>query len=44
MALEDLAAMRAIHGSTVLHPSDANQAAKLVAGMAERPGISYIRT
>ncbi len=44
MALEDLAAVRAIHGSSVLHPSDANQAAKLVAEMADRPGISYIRT
>jgi transketolase len=44
MALEDLAAMRAIHGSTVLHPSDANQAAQLVAAMAERSGISYMRT
>jgi transketolase len=44
MALEDLAAMRAIHGSTVLQPSDANQTAKLVAEMADRVGISYIRT
>ncbi|HKH17551.1 MAG TPA: transketolase [Solirubrobacteraceae bacterium] len=44
MALEDIAAIRAIHGSTVLHPSDANQAAKLVAAMADREGISFIRT
>jgi transketolase len=44
MALEDLAAFRAVHGSTVLHPSDANQAAKLVAAMAGQPGISFIRT
>jgi transketolase len=44
MALEDIASMRAIHGSTVLHPSDANQAAKLVAAMADRQGISFIRT
>jgi transketolase len=44
MALEDIASMRAIHGSTVLHPSDANQAAKLVEAMAERTGISFIRT
>jgi transketolase len=44
MALEDLAAMRAVHGSTVLHPSDANQASRLVAEMADRPGISYLRT
>ncbi|MBV9101206.1 MAG: transketolase [Candidatus Dormibacteraeota bacterium] len=44
MALEDLAAMRAVHGSTVLYPSDAVSTAKLVASMAERRGISYIRT
>jgi transketolase len=44
MALEDIAAFRAVHGSTVLHPSDANQTAKLVAAMADREGISFIRT
>jgi transketolase len=44
MALEDIASMRAIHGSTVLHPSDANQTAKLVAAMADREGISFLRT
>jgi transketolase len=44
MALEDIASIRAIHGSTVLHPSDANQTAKLVAAMADQPGISFIRT
>jgi transketolase len=44
MALEDIASIRAIHGSTVLHPSDANQAAKLVAAMADQPGISFMRT
>ncbi|HZW74477.1 MAG TPA: transketolase, partial [Caldimonas sp.] len=44
MALEDLAAFRAIHGSTVLYPSDANQAAKLVEAMADLAGISFIRT
>jgi transketolase len=44
MALEDLAAMRAVHGSTVLYPSDANQTAKLVALMADLRGISYMRT
>jgi transketolase len=44
MALEDLAALRAVHGSTVLHPSDANQTAQLVAEMANRNGISYLRT
>src|SRR5829696_509934 len=44
MALEDLAMMRAVHGSTVLYPCDANQTAKLTAEMAERDGISYLRT
>jgi transketolase len=44
MALEDLAMMRAVHGSTVLYPCDGNQTAKLVAAMADLPGISYIRT
>ena len=44
MALEDIASFRAIHGSTVLHPSDANQTAKLVAALADREGISFLRT
>ena len=44
MALEDLAAFRAIHGSTVLHPSDANQTSALVAAMADTKGISFLRT
>src|SRR5687767_10876294 len=44
MALEDIASFRAIHGSTVLHPSDANQTAQLVEAMAERTGISFMRT
>ncbi len=44
MGLEDIAAFRAIHGSTVLHPCDANQTAKLVAKMADTEGISYLRT
>ena len=44
MALEDLAAFRAVHGSTVLYPSDANQTAKLVAAMADLEGISFLRT
>jgi transketolase len=34
MGLEDLAMMRAVHGSTVLYPCDANQTARLVATMA----------
>ncbi len=44
MALEDLAMMRAVHGSTVLYPCDANQTAKLVAEMADREGIVFMRT
>jgi transketolase len=44
MGLEDIAAFRAIHASTVLHPCDANQTAKLVAAMADVEGISYLRT
>src|SRR5215469_2152990 len=44
MALEDLAMMRAVHGSTVLYPSDATSTAALVAQMAERSGIVYMRT
>ena len=44
MALEDIASMRAIHSSTVLHPSDANQTAKLVAAMADTEGIVFMRT
>jgi transketolase len=44
MALEDLAMMRAIHASTVLYPCDANQTAALTAAMADRSGISYLRT
>jgi transketolase len=43
MALEDLAALRAVHGSTVLYPCDANQAARLTAAMADIAGISYLR-
>jgi transketolase len=44
MALEDIASLRAIHGSTVLHPSDANQTAALVSAMADTKGISFLRT
>ncbi len=44
MALEDLASFRAVHGSTVLYPSDPNQAAALVAAMADREGIVFMRT
>jgi transketolase len=44
MALEDMAMMRAVHGSTVLYPCDANQTAHMVNTMAGLPGISYLRT
>ncbi|MFE7134983.1 transketolase [Streptomyces sp. NPDC057638] len=44
MGLEDLAMMRAVHGSTVLYPCDANQTVRLVEDMAELPGIGYLRT
>jgi transketolase len=44
MALEDLAMLRAVHGSTVLYPSDATSAAALTAAMADLEGISYLRT
>jgi transketolase len=44
MALEDLAAFRAVHGSTVLYPSDPNQTAALVREVADREGIVFLRT
>jgi transketolase len=44
MALEDLAMMRAVHGSTVLYPCDPNQTAQLVAAMADCSGISFLRS
>src|SRR5258708_7051835 len=44
MALEDLAMMRAVYGSTVLYPCDANETAQLVAQMADHDGIVYLRT
>ena len=44
MALEDLAMLRAVHGSTVLYPADGTSTAALVAAMADTPGISYMRT
>ena len=44
MALEDIAEFRAIHGSTVLYPSDGNQTVKLVRAMADLEGISFLRT
>jgi len=44
MGLEDLSMMRAVYGSTVLYPCDANQTAQLVAQMADHDGIVYMRT
>jgi transketolase len=44
MGLEDLACFRALHGSTVVYPCDANQTAHLVAAMADSAGIRYLRT
>lgn len=44
MALEDIAAMRAVHGSSVLYPSDATCAVALVIAMADAPSVAYIRT
>ncbi|HWF26523.1 MAG TPA: transketolase, partial [Solirubrobacteraceae bacterium] len=44
MGLEDLASLRAITSSAVLCPCDANQTARLVAAMADRDGITYLRT
>lgn len=43
MALEDMASLRAIQGSTVLHPSDANQVTCLMEDLADRSGICYLR-
>jgi transketolase len=44
MALEDLASLRAVYGSVVLYPSDANAAVALLDQMREHHGISYMRT
>ena len=44
MALEDLAMMRAVQGSSVFYPSDAVSAAALVDVMARTEGITYLRT
>jgi transketolase len=43
MALEDIAAMRAVHTSSVLYPADAPSTAQLVQTMADTTGISYLR-
>src|SRR5437899_11557280 len=44
MALEDLASMRAVHGSTVLYPSDGNSGARLTVLMADTDGVVFMRT
>jgi transketolase len=44
MGLEDLAMMRAVHGTTVLYPADGTSTAALVEAMALTSGISYLRT
>jgi transketolase len=44
MALEDIAAFRAVLDSVVLYPCDANQTVQLVEAMRDRHGISYMRT
>jgi transketolase len=44
MALEDLAALRAVSGSTVLYPSDPVSTVNLVRLMADTEGVVYIRT
>jgi transketolase len=44
MGLEDIAALRAVPGSTVLCPADAVSCAALVAQMPDHPGVSYLRT
>jgi transketolase len=44
MALEDLAMMRALVRATVLYPSDAVSAERLVEEAARTPGVVYIRT
>jgi transketolase len=44
MGLEDLAMMRAVAGSTVLYPSDAVSAEKLMDQMAAHQGFCFLRT
>jgi len=44
MALEDLAMMRGVPNCTVLYPSDAVSAERLVGVAASTPGPAYIRT
>src|SRR5690349_7860847 len=44
MALEDIASLRAVLGSVVLYPSDANQTVQLLDAMRQHRGVSYLRT
>ena len=44
MALEDLALMRAVVGSTVLYPADAVATEKLLEQMAILKGVAFLRT
>lgn len=44
MALEDIAALRAVHGSVVLYPADATATVALVGEMANTDGVVYLRT
>ena len=44
MALEDIASLRAVVGSVILYPSDANQAVALLDLMRQHRGVSYMRT
>jgi transketolase len=44
MALEDIAAFRAVLGSVVLYPSDPNQTVQLLDAMRQHRGVSYMRT
>ncbi|MBC8096920.1 MAG: transketolase [Akkermansiaceae bacterium] len=44
MALEDLAMMRAVVGSTVLYPGDAVSTERLLERMAETKGVCFMRT
>src|SRR4030095_10512326 len=44
MALEDLAMMRSVHGSTVIYPSDAVSTERLIEELLDTKGIAYVRS
>jgi transketolase len=44
MGLEDLAMMRAVHGSTVVYPADAYATESLVRTLSLQTGVAYLRT